>query len=122
MQRSRSLALMFLLGAVLVGGALGFTAERVLTGDRCAKSGDYRRSRNWLAERLALTPAQAAAVDSIVERRHHQMRALIAPIRPQMDAVRDTARQQIRRVLTPEQRAQFDELMAKKDAKERQRN
>jgi hypothetical protein len=36
MQRSRSLALMFLLGALLVGGALGFTADRVLTGDRCA--------------------------------------------------------------------------------------
>lgn len=122
MQRSRSLALMFLLGAVLVGGALGFTANRVFVGDRCAKDGDYRRSRNWLAEKLALSPAQAAAVDSIVERRHQQMRALIAPVRPQMDAVRDTARQQIRRVLTDEQRAQFDDLMAKKDAKERERN
>jgi hypothetical protein len=119
MQRSRSLALMFLLGALLVGGALGFTADRMITGERCAKSGDYRRSRNWLAEKLELSATQAALVDSIVERRHQQMRAVIAPVRPQMDAVRDTARQQIRRVLNDAQRAQFDELMAKKDAKER---
>ena len=114
MQRSRSLALMFLLGALLVGGALGFTADRVLSSDRCAKSGDNRRSVAWLTEELHLTPEQSAAVDSIVERRHREMRAVIAPVRPQMDAVRDTARQQIRRVLTESQRTRFDELLAKK--------
>ncbi len=114
MQRSRSLALMFLLGALLVGGALGFTADRVLTSDRCAKTGDNRRSFAWLTEELHLTPEQSAAVDSIVERRHREMRAVIAPVRPQMDAVRDTARQQIRRVLNDSQRAHFDELLAKK--------
>ena len=55
MQRSRSLALMFLLGALLVGGALGFTADRVLSADRCAKNGDNRRSFAWLTEELHLT-------------------------------------------------------------------
>ena len=114
MQRSRSLALMFLLGAVLVGGALGFTADRVLVGDRCAKDGDQRRSRSWLSEELHLTPTQSAAVDSIFERRHREMRAVIAPVRPRMDAVRDTARQQIRRVLDDAQRARFDEIFARK--------
>jgi hypothetical protein len=116
MQRSRSLALMFLLGALLVGGALGFTADRVLSTDRCARNGDNRRSFAWLTEELHLTPAQSAAVDSIVERRHREMRAVIAPVRPQMDAVRDTARQQIRRVLDETQRARFDELLARKDS------
>jgi Spy/CpxP family protein refolding chaperone len=116
MQRSRSLALMFLLGALLVGGALGFTADRVLTSDRCAKSGDNRRSFAWLTEELHLTPEQSAAVDSIVERRHREMRAVISTVRPQMVAVRDTARQQIRRVLNDAQRAQFDELLARKDS------
>jgi hypothetical protein len=47
MQRSRSLALMFLLGALLVGGALGFTADRMLAGGRCANNGDNRRSFAW---------------------------------------------------------------------------
>jgi Spy/CpxP family protein refolding chaperone len=116
MQRSRSLALMFLLGALLVGGALGFTADRVLTSDRCAKSGDNRRSFAWLTQELHLTPEQSAAVDSIVERRHREMRAVISTVRPQMVAVRDTARQQIRRVLNDAQRAQFDELLARKDS------
>ena len=116
MQRSRSLALMFLLGALLVGGALGFTADRVLTTDRCAKSADNHRAFAWLTEELHLTPQQSAAVDSIVERRHREMRAVIATVRPQMVAVRDTARQQIRRVLDESQRARFDELLAKKDS------
>jgi Spy/CpxP family protein refolding chaperone len=121
MQRSRSLALMFLLGALLVGGALGFTADRVLTGDRCAGNGDHRRSRTWLTQELNLTAEQSAAVDSIVERRHREMRAVIAPVRPQMDAVRDTARQQIRRVLDDAQRARFDELIAKKGSEKKNR-
>ena len=116
MQRSRSLALMFLLGALLVGGALGFTADRVLTSDRCAKSGDNRRSFAWLTEELHLAPEQSAAVDSIVERRHREMRAVISTVRPQMVAVRDTAREQIRRVLSDAQRARFDELLARKDS------
>ena len=116
MQRSRSLALMFLLGALLVGGALGFTADRVLTSDRCAKSGDNRRSFAWLTEELHLTAEQSAAVDSIVERRHREMRAVISTVRPQMVAVRDTAREQIRRVLNDTQRARFDELLARKDS------
>ena len=116
MQRSRSLALMFLLGALLVGGALGFTADRVFAGGRCARDGDPHRSRTWLTEELHLTAAQTAAVDSILERRHREMRAVIAPVRPRMDAVRDTARQQIRRVLDDVQRARFDALIAKKDS------
>jgi Spy/CpxP family protein refolding chaperone len=121
MQRSRSLALMFLLGALLVGGALGFTADRMLAGGRCAKNGDNRRSFAWLTEELNLTAEQSTAVDSIVERRHREMRAVIAPVRPQMDAVRDTARQQIRRVLDDTQRARFDELIAKKHSEKKQK-
>ncbi len=121
MQRSRSLALMFLLGALLVGGALGFTADRVLGGDRCARNGDHRRSRTWLTEQLNLTAEQSAAVDSIVDRRHREMRAVISTVRPQMDAIRDTARQQIRRVLDDAQRARFDELIAKKRNSEKNR-
>ncbi|MGQ0715326.1 MAG: hypothetical protein ACT4PJ_16630 [Gemmatimonadaceae bacterium] len=116
MQRSRGLALMFLLGALLVGGALGFTADRVLVGDRCGRDGDQRRSRSWLSEELDLTAGQTAAVDSIFERRHREMRAVIATVRPRMDAVRDTARQQIRAVLNATQRGRFDEIIARKDS------
>jgi hypothetical protein len=116
MQHSRNLALMFLLGALLVGGALGFTADRVLSSGRCAQDGDPRRSRTWLKAELNLTREQSVALDSILERRHREMRAVVAPVRPQMDAVRDTARQQIRRMLDDAQRARYDELIAKRDS------
>ena len=62
MQRSKNLAMMFLLGAVLVGGALGFTADRVWTRDAWCK--DPRASQELLYDRLELDPKQRAAFDS----------------------------------------------------------
>ena len=111
MQRSRHLALMFLLGAVLVGGALGFTADRVFLRDRlCLRWGDHREMRARFAEDLGLTAAQRAAVDTILDERHRQMTELLRPVRPQMDSISDSARQQIRRLLTPAQQVRFDEM------------
>lgn len=111
MQRSRHLAVMFLLGAMLVGGALGFTADRVLLGERlCPRWGDRRGMRASFADELDLTPAQRTAMDSILDERHRQMSAVLKPVRPQMDSISENARNQIRRLLTPAQQPKFDEL------------
>jgi len=110
MQRSKHLAMMFLLGAVLVGGALGFTADRVWMKD--ASCNDPRASRALLSERLDLNDAQRAALDSILDDRHHQFDSLFKPIRPQMDSIRLRSRAQIRALLaTPEQRERFEAIL-----------
>jgi hypothetical protein len=44
MQQSKNLAITFLLGAVLVGGALGFTADRMMLRERIAQPGAARLS------------------------------------------------------------------------------
>ena len=77
MQRSKHLALMFLLGAVLVGGALGFTADRVWMKE--SSCNDPRRCKALLYDRLELTAAQRAAWDSIRSRGRAQIRALLTP-------------------------------------------
>jgi Spy/CpxP family protein refolding chaperone len=64
------------------------------------------------AEDLDLTPAQRLAVDSILDERHRRMEALFATIRPQMSAIRDSARKQIALRLTPEQRVKYDQYIA----------
>ena len=110
MQRSKHLAMMFLLGAVLVGGALGFTADRVWLKDPSYT--DPRASRALLSERLELNAAQRAALDSILDERHRQFDSLLKPIRPQMDSIRMRSRAQIRALLTtPEQRERFEEIL-----------
>jgi heavy-metal resistance protein len=110
MQRSKNLAMMFLLGAVLVGGALGFTADRVWMRDGTCK--DPRASRELLYDRLELNTAQRAAWDAILDDRHRQFDSLFKPIKPQMDSIRSRSRAQMRALLTtPEQRNRFEAIL-----------
>ena len=111
MQNSKQLAVMFLLGAVLVGGALGFTADRVWLKD--AGCNDPKCNRRLLYDRLELDASQRAAWDSILDDRHRQFDSLLKPIRPQMDSIRMRSRAQLRGLLTtPEQQARYDAMIA----------
>jgi hypothetical protein len=109
MRQSKQLALMFLLGAALVGGVMGFSVDRMIVKDRlCPKVGDAKTYRERFADELGLSAAQRAAVDSILDARHQQIGGLLQPIRPQLDAISDSATAHIRRQLTEEQNAKFD--------------
>ena len=115
MQRSKSYALMFLLGAFVAGGALGFTADRVLTREKHGRGG--RPSLERIAKELELTAAQRVQFDSITRARRAQMRALWQPLRPQMDSVEkiakvvgDSTHEQLKRILTPEQAKKLDAM------------
>ena len=65
---TRSLALAFVLGALLVGGVLGFTADRVLgRDDACSRYFTRSELRKRFADRLELTPVQRVKIDSILD-------------------------------------------------------
>jgi len=122
MQRPKSLALLFLIGAMLTGGALGFTADRVLVGDGlCARTGSRQGTRDRFAKDLGLSGEQRAAVEMVLDERHRQLGAIMDPVRPQLEAAKDSSRQQIRRLLTPEQLLKFDsmqrEMMSQRHSK-----
>lgn len=115
MQRSKTYALMFLLGAFIAGGALGFTADRVMKHGKHGRGG--RPSIDRMAKELKLTPDQRVQFDSITNRRREQMRALWQPLRPQMDslskigkAIGDSTHEQLKRILNPEQARKLDEM------------
>ncbi len=130
MQRSKWFALIFLVGAFIAGAAIGYTADRAIRHDRPGRHGP-RSSLDRMARDLDLSAAQRASFDSILEARRKQMRQLFDPIRPQMDslmaigkAMGDTTHEQLRRILTPEQRVKFDKMHAeamKRGAEERER-
>jgi Spy/CpxP family protein refolding chaperone len=105
MQRSKQQAIMFLLGAVLVGGVVGFSAERVI--------GSASKEHSWAARTamytdLALSLAQREAMDSVIDEKNRLVDSLLKPVKPQIDSVRANARTQFYRIFTPEQRTKFE--------------
>lgn len=107
--RTKAQAVFFLLGAVLVGGALGFTANRTM-GRREAMP-DHQSSRAQLADRLSLDPQQRRMLDSVLDARNERMKALLQPVRPQLDSIRFAARAVIRGRLNAEQRVKWDRVL-----------
>ena len=118
MEKSKGYALMFLLGAFVAGGALGFTADRVMDSRHGHERGP-RAYRQRMAEELKLTPQQQASVDSLIEQKHRQIVTLYKPVKPQLDSiavlarvVSDSTHAQIKRLLNPEQQQKLDKMRA----------
>ncbi len=118
MQQSKNLAIAFLLGAVLVGGALGFAADRVMLRDRIQRP---RPGRLSLADRLQLDGVQRARLDSILDDRGRRWDVVMSAVRPAMDSVKLRARDEIRLMLTPAQRAEFEKVLAEMNDHNRNR-
>lgn len=119
MQRSKQQALMFLLGAVLVGGVLGFSADRVF----------YDKPKDWLPrtrmyDDLGLSETQRTRMDSLLDDRNCQIGAVMKPVRPHLDSIKKAAHQQVLQILTPEQQAKLElhrSEMARREVLERAR-
>jgi Spy/CpxP family protein refolding chaperone len=107
MQRSKQQALMFLLGALLVGAILGFSADRVF-GDDAPTPG-----RQAMYDDLQLSAAQRAAMDSLLDQRHCQISRTLATVEPKLDSIRASARVQMDRMLTPDQRTRLEARRSK---------
>ena len=107
MQRSKQQALMFLLGALLVGAILGFSANRVFGDDAPAPG------RQAMYDDLQLTASQRAAMDSLLDQRHCQISRTLATVEPKLDSIRASARAQMDRVLTPDQRTRLEARRAR---------
>lgn len=120
MQRSKQQALMFLLGAVLVGGVLGFSADRLF---------DHEKRGSWagrmrMYDDLALSEAQRVQMDSLLDDRNCQINAVMTPVRSQLDSIKAVANQQMMQILTVEQRSRLEsrrQEMQRRDSVEKAR-
>jgi Spy/CpxP family protein refolding chaperone len=113
----------FLLGAAL-GGVLGYlSAHRTASAANAPRSEPERRARRveQLTRELSLTPAQSRQVDAILLQRHAESKAIRDQTDAQIDQVHQKGRQQIREILTPEQKPKFEEFLKQLD-EERKRN
>lgn len=122
MMRSKSVALGFLLGTLVCGGALGFSLDRVLTRQNCDAGSDRQAVRAYMSSRLELTASQRNGVDSLLDIRHREISKIVAPLKPQLDSVREATRAQIKLLLDPTQKARFQQWVdeSKKEESKRQ--
>ena len=113
MQRPKQQALAFLLGAVLVGGVVGFSADRVFrTNDNSIAA-----RRLALYDDLNLKDSQRAALDSVFDASNCQLETLFKPLQPSLDSIKAARRQAMNAILTPTQRTKLEERRKDDDAK-----
>lgn len=110
LQQPKSLAVMFLLGAFLTGGALGFVADRAVTGRPYTKQFDGQSMREEFARELRLSEQQRRTIDSIFDWRDARAKEIRRTIKPSMDSLVDSGRVLINAQLDTTQQRLFKEL------------
>lgn len=109
-QQPKSLAVMFLLGAFLTGGALGFVADRAVTGRPYTRQFDQQSMREEFARELRLSEQQRRTIDSIFDWRDARAKDVRKVIKPSLDSIVDSARVLINSHLDTTQQRLFKEL------------
>jgi Spy/CpxP family protein refolding chaperone len=107
----------FLLGAAL-GGMVGYSYEHHLVSAASTPLPEpVRRARRveQLTQSLNLTSAQSQQVDAILLQHHAEAKAIHDQMDAQLEQVHKDGRDQIRAVLTPEQKPKFEEFLRNLD-------
>ena len=109
----KNLAMMFLLGATLVGGALGFAADRFMVRERlCAPKLTERELREGFYDDVGLTAEQRVAWDALLDERQKAMAAARATIKPKTDSIMESYKHRTTQLLTPDQQARVEQRRA----------
>jgi uncharacterized protein HemX len=112
--------LVFVLGIAI--GAVGtYVAEGRVRAVNRPRQDMRTRVMERLTAELALTADQQKQLDGIITDIQARHDALNKEIAPRMDQLRQQGREQIRAILTPEQKTKYEEYLRKAD-EERKRN
>lgn len=115
--------IVFLVGAA-VGGMAGYGYSRwSVSAAHAPVPEPVKRAQRveQLTKELGLTSEQAHQLDAILMERHAESKAIHDQSDAQFEQVRRKGREQIRAILTPEQKPKFEEFLRKLD-EERKRN
>ena len=115
-------AVVFLLG-VSLGGVVGYIfAHRSVSANASMSAAERRAHKVEELTRVAgLTPEQRSQLEAILTQVHSEYQAVREQRDAQIDQARQKGRNQIRAMLTPEQKPKFEEFLKKMD-EERKRN
>jgi len=111
------LAIVFVLGAAF-GGVFGYYfAHRSYASERTVLSAEARRAqrREKLTREVQLTPDQQKQVIAILDQSQVEYKAIHDVMDPRIESVRQKTRDQIRGLLSPEQKPRFEEFLRQID-------
>jgi Spy/CpxP family protein refolding chaperone len=119
----KAIALLFLVFVLGIAfGAVGITVvNRRVYGARLRTGADQTRPVNRFAQDLNLTSDQQKQVSEILSDMQAKYAAIRKGMSPQFDQVRQQGRDEIRQVLTPEQKTKFDASLQRIDDERRKR-
>ncbi len=110
--------LLLLLAIFLSGAAAGalivrLAAPPAASGGAAWNAGGRAMTLDMMRSELKLSPDQAAQIETILD----EFVLYYQNLQGQMDDFRSEGKQRILRILTPEQRAQFEKMMSKTSAR-----
>ena len=113
------LALVFILGAA-IGGVFGYSfAHRsyAATQGPTTLSEPERRAKRIaeMTREVGLTPEQSTQMDQIIHQAHDEIKAIHEKTDADVDVVRQKTREQMRSLLTPEQKPKFEAWIQRMD-------
>lgn len=103
MQRSKQQALMFLLGAVLVGGVLGFSADRVMSSNKPKRPS----AREQMYADIGIDAQQQVKMDSVLDETNCKTSEIMRTVRPTMDSIRAEGFRALLGMMTPAQQEAY---------------
>jgi Spy/CpxP family protein refolding chaperone len=113
----------FLLGAAL-GGMIGYGfAHRSVSAASTPLPEPARRAHRveQLTQLLNLTSTQSQQVDAILMQKHAEAKAIHDQTDAQLEQAHQKGREQIRAILTPEQKPKFEEFLKRLDEERKRR-
>ena len=129
MTRSRTGALALLIAAFVLGGLVGGAATSMADRRSHKTKADHPPRPTYverLGAELSLTPAQMDSVRAVLQRHQPAMDSIWESIRPLMASERQSIRNHITALLTPEQQTRYLELQRqdslRREERERSRN
>jgi len=114
------LAVVFLVGAA-IGGVFGYSFGHrsyaaIVTTPHPTTEPERRAKRLAdMTKEIGFTPDQAAKVDGIIRTAHENMKDLREKCEKDVDLTREKARDQIRALLTDEQKPKFESMVRRMD-------
>jgi len=79
-------------------------------------SNPQKEVSEFYGKNLSMNQQQITEMNAILDNTFNQYKLLKEEIHPRQTEIRNSARQKIRALLTPEQQVKFDELVAQRDA------
>jgi hypothetical protein len=115
------IGVVFLLGAAL-GGLTGYAfARHAVSAANAPLPEPVRRAQRveQLTRELGLSSAQAQEIDTVLLQRHTEAKTIHDQMDAQLDQVHQNGRNQIRAVLTAEQKPKFEEFLRRLDSEKK---